>query len=130
MKLRIRFKSGEIRQPIIAETVLKTGAKIEIELAKVEGSTGEIVMNVPEESCRSVVEFLKSKNVDVTRVGETIVKDEESCVHCGACVSICPVSAISYEHDWRVKLDKSQCVQCGTCVNACPLSVIRLTDES
>jgi ferredoxin len=130
MKLRLKFGQENIRRPVLAETILETGAKIDIELARVDGSTGEIVISVPEESCRSIVSVLRKKNVDVTKLGEAITRDEDNCVHCGACVSVCPVGAIAYEHDWRVTIDKSACVQCGTCINACPVKVIRLSDKS
>lgn len=126
MKLLLRFNADIIRRPIIAETVLETGAKMEIERARVEGSVGEIVVNVPEDNCREVVNILKGKNVDVTRLDVPITRDYENCIHCGACVSVCPVDAISYEDDWRVRFSESRCVQCGTCVNACPVRVIKL----
>ncbi|CAJ36544.1 4Fe-4S binding protein [Methanocella arvoryzae] len=129
MKLRLKFNPEIIRQPIIAETILETGARIDIELARVDGTSGEIVISVPEESCRSIVSVLRKKKVDVTKLGEAIVKDDNQCVHCGACVSVCPVDAISYEHDWQVTIDKAACVQCGTCTHACPTSAIRLTDK-
>ena len=126
MKLRLTFKRGIIRRPVLAETILETGTMIDIELARVDGSAGELVISIPDENCRSIVDTLRKKNVEVTRLGETIVKDEENCIHCGACVSVCPVNAIYYEHDWRVTIDKSTCVQCGTCVPACPVRVISL----
>lgn len=129
MKLLLHFNPEIIRQPIISETILETGVKIDIELARVDGSTGEIVINVPEEGCRSVVKALRNKNVDVTKLGETITKDEDNCVHCGACISVCPVDAHSYQHDWSVRLDRSACVQCGMCVPACPVRVLRMSDR-
>ncbi|MCD1294556.1 [Fe-S]-binding protein [Methanocella sp. CWC-04] len=129
MKLLLRFNSEIIRKPIIAETVLETGVMLEIERAKVESSMGELVVNVPEENCRMVVEHLRKKMVDVTRLDVPITRDEVNCVHCGACVSVCPVGAISYEYDWRVKFDESECVQCGTCVNTCPVGVIKLPEN-
>jgi len=128
MKLLLRFSPDIIRQPIISETVIATGVRLDIERAKVEGSSGEIVINVPDAGCRSVTDFLKRHGVDVTRLGEPIAKDEENCIHCGACVSVCPVEAHQYQHDWSVKLDRAACVHCGACIIACPVRVLRLPD--
>jgi ferredoxin len=127
MKLHCRFSPEIIRAPILADTILETGVKIDIERARVDASSGEIVINVPDEGCRSVVDYLRRRHVDVTRLGEAISKDEERCVHCGACISVCPVGAHKYQLDWSVRLDTSACVQCGACITACPVSVLKLS---
>lgn len=129
MKLKCRFTPEIIRQPILADTILETGVRIDIERATVDATSGEIVINVPDQGCRSVVDYLRKHNVDVTKLGETITKDEEGCIHCGACVSVCPVDAHAYQHDWSVRLDRSACVRCGSCITACPVSVLRLSAD-
>jgi ferredoxin len=128
MKLLLKFDAGIIKKPIISETIIETGAMLDIERARVEGHQGEIIVNVPDDNCRQVVDFLQKKHVDVTRLDIPITKDEVNCVHCGACVSVCPVGANSYEYDWRVRMDEKLCVQCGACVSACPVQVIKLSD--
>lgn len=50
---------------------------------------------------------------------------EEECCGCGACLSLCPVKAIS----WKITedgfyipdVDRSVCVRCGKCDQACPV---------
>ncbi len=127
MKLLLKFNAEIIKRPIISETVLETGVMLDIERARVEGPQGEIVVNVPDDSCREVVNVLRHKQVEVTRLDVPVTKDEENCIHCGACVSVCPVGAIAYEYDWRVRMDEKLCVQCGNCVTSCPVRVLRLS---
>lgn len=129
MKIKLKFNSEIIKKPIIAETVLETGVMLEIERARVEGSMGEIIANVPDSRCKEVVRVLRGKNVDVTRLDIPINRDEDKCVDCGACVSVCPVNAISYEYDWRVRFDERTCVQCGSCVNCCPMGALKLPHD-
>jgi FAD/FMN-containing dehydrogenase/ferredoxin len=49
---------------------------------------------------------------------------EETCIHCGACVSVCPTSAnLEFQEDAdprRISTDLSRCIGCGTCVEVCP----------
>ena len=46
----------------------------------------------------------------------------DDCISCGACVSECPVEAIS-EGD-IYKIDADTCIDCGTCAGVCPSEAI------
>lgn len=47
----------------------------------------------------------------------------DDCVSCGACVSECPVDAISEGSDKYV-IDADACTDCGACAEACPSEAI------
>jgi ferredoxin len=46
-----------------------------------------------------------------------------TCIHCGACVSVCPTHA---NHEFEgadprwITTEQSRCIGCGTCVEVCP----------
>ena len=42
------------------------------------------------------------------------------CAHCGNCVQVCPVHALSMDSENRVAWNPELCVQCDTCIRACP----------
>lgn len=48
----------------------------------------------------------------------------DSCVKCGACKDVCPVSAIS-EGDPIYVIDAGTCIDCGACVGECPTGSIK-----
>ena len=55
----------------------------------------------------------------------------ESCVHCGACIDVCPLECISRDPDTGfVVVDNAECIGCGACRDACPLSAPKIVDES
>lgn len=47
----------------------------------------------------------------------------EECIVCGACISECPVEAIS-EGEEKYVIDPSKCTDCGACVEVCPTEAI------
>lgn len=49
-------------------------------------------------------------------------KISSECIKCGACVSVCPVGAIS-EGDAQYNIDE-QCIDCGSCAAVCPVGAI------
>ena len=53
----------------------------------------------------------------------------ESCVHCGACIDVCPLECISRDPDTGfVVVDNAECIGCGACRDACPLSAPKIVD--
>ena len=52
------------------------------------------------------------------------------CVHCGACMKVCPAGAITRNEAGFVVLSEDKCRGCGACAAACPLSVISVDPES
>ncbi len=58
--------------------------------------------------------------------GNTITSnlDMKMCTGCSACLSACPVDAISLKSDvwgyYRSNIDYSKCIECGKCTKVCP----------
>lgn len=48
----------------------------------------------------------------------------ESCIGCGVCVTLCPVSAITGEKTSLHEISPERCVLCDTCGKACPKGAI------
>ncbi|MDD2445482.1 MAG: 4Fe-4S binding protein [Clostridia bacterium] len=59
-------------------------------------------------------------------MGDKLMIDKSKCIACGACVSTCPVNAISFEEDGKPQIDKNKCIKCGSCVVICPTQAITI----
>lgn len=125
MKLMLHVAPGIVRQPLIASVIMETQALVNIERASIDAVTGEIVLEVEPEKCRDVKDAFERRGVRVVLLEIPVIRDEEECVHCGACVSICPTSTFHYEN-WKVIADTGRCIQCGACVTACPHRALKL----
>ena len=51
--------------------------------------------------------------------------EQERCIGCGACASICPVNAIKLVNG-HAKIDAKKCIKCGSCAQFCPVSAIKI----
>lgn len=51
------------------------------------------------------------------------VIDKDTCIGCGACEPVCPVSTISATDDGKFVIGDA-CVDCGACAAGCPVSAI------
>ena len=49
--------------------------------------------------------------------------DKETCIGCGACVDVCPVTALEMVND-KAKCDEATCIDCGACISTCPTQAI------
>jgi heterodisulfide reductase subunit A len=65
--------------------------------------------------------FLKSDFVTTSPEKAFVIGD--LCNGCGACVSVCPVNAISMQ-EGKAKIDPFQCTGCGACIPVCPQEAI------
>ena len=52
--------------------------------------------------------------------------DDSKCIGCGACASVCPFQAISWEPTGYPKVNKAACKGCGLCSVECPVSAMQL----
>ena len=126
MILRLKFDARTTRKPVISIATLETKALINILRADVGAREGEMIVEVDDEKVKEVEEVLKRYGVEVQELGEGIVKDDSKCVHCGLCISICPMEVFKFDENWRVVLDPKKCIHCGFCVRVCVTQALTL----
>ncbi len=67
------------------------------------------------------VKYLTNLGVKIQALSKDVIRDEEKCTHCGACVAICPTGALNLDKDtMKVNFDSKKCIACELCVKACP----------
>lgn len=125
MKLMLHVAPSIVRHPLIASVILETSALLNIERASIDAVSGEIVIDVLPEKCLEVKEAFERRGVKVVPLEIPVIRDENECVHCGACVSVCPTGTFRFE-DWKVMADAGKCIQCGACVSGCPQRALKL----
>lgn len=126
MKLMVTFSKKEGRKPIIAQAVRDTGVLINVERAFIDSSEGEALIDVPDDQCALVREKMEVLGATVRMLEHGISLDEDECVDCGACISVCPREVFSVSAEGMLVVDEDRCVICGKCVKACPHQALSL----
>ncbi|MHC1567657.1 MAG: 4Fe-4S binding protein [Candidatus Syntropharchaeia archaeon] len=128
MKLLLKYPFHVIKEkkPYTAEVILETGVKVNIDRAVVDAVSGEMVVDVPDETCERVIASFESKGIMVTKLLQPILLDEDRCISCGACISLCPIKVFSFDDEWKLKIEEKKCIQCKICIPACPFGALRL----
>jgi ferredoxin len=73
------------------------------------------------------IRYLSETGVRIQSLSQNVVRNEERCTHCGACITICPTDAFELETPTRqVHFHDEKCLACGLCIKACPPRAMEL----
>lgn len=75
-----------------------------------------------EENYRKGLSYLKENGVKLTPASQKVTRDEDACMHCGLCTSLCRTKALAVDlGSRRVVFDVEKCSACGMCTRVCPV---------
>jgi len=127
-KFMLGFSPAIVNEAIVYRLVKDYDLKINILRAEVREIGGRLLMEVDGKASniKEAVKYLDEAKVEVKELVNYVEKNEERCTHCGMCVSICPVEALTVDRtSWKVHYDAEKCIACGMCIDACPPGAIK-----
>jgi len=123
-KLVLRFPDKLVDRPIVSRLVKDFDLDFNILKASVTpGEEGLLVMELSGEqrNYKKGIKYLTDTGVQIQSLSQDVVRNEQRCTHCGACITICPTGAFTLEPKTRkVLFDDTKCIVCELCVKACP----------
>jgi L-aspartate semialdehyde sulfurtransferase ferredoxin len=123
------FKSSVMYKPVIYRLARDFELVFNILEAKIlPRKEGRLLLELrgEEELIDQGIKFLMDNQVVVELLKDRITRDEDLCIHCGACTGLCPTEALSLTGpDMRVSFDVNKCVACGICGLACPFGAMK-----
>ena len=73
------------------------------------------------------IDYLTKTGVRIQSLSQNVIRNEERCTHCGACMTICPTGAFELNPSTRqIKFYNEKCLACGLCIKACPPRAMEL----
>lgn len=133
-RILIRFKRNTIDKPIVYRLAKDYDLIFNILRASVYPKAESVMvleLEGSEENFERGIEYLKSKNLEIEPIEQDISRDENKCVHCGICTSVCATEALYIDRENRMKVEFNyeKCVACELCVRVCPVKAMSVYSE-
>ena len=126
----IRFKRNTIDKPVVYKLAKDYDLVFNILRANVSPKADSIMVLEIEgerENFEKGIGYLKDMGLDLEPIEQDINRDEQKCVHCGVCTSVCPPNALYIDREsMKVAFDYENCVACELCVKVCPVKAMNV----
>lgn len=131
----LSFPEAVVQQPVAYHLVKDYNWIINILRARVNPNE-----NLEEEGMLVIEAQGQAGNIDeglqyLSRIGvryeplaQDVVWNEERCIHCTACTSLCPTGALSVSRpEMLVSFDKEKCIACEACLRVCSYKALTIS---
>ncbi len=129
-KIVLRFPPRLVDQPILYYLVKDYDLQFNILKASITPKEeGILVLELSgkKNNYDEAIRFLAGAGVEVQALIKDVSRQEDRCTHCGACVTMCPVGALSVDPQTRrVNFLDSKCIACGLCIKPCPVRAMEV----
>ncbi len=128
-----RFSPDTVKKPLMSHLVREFNIDVNILNADISyGREGKLVVELEaeEKAIENGLEYTRSIGVKCSPVIKELQFNEDKCINCGSCISVCFYGALKMNQEsWELEFGPEQCVVCGLCVKACPLQLFSISRE-
>lgn len=128
MKAWLTFSPSIVNKTVISNLVKTYDIEFNILRADITPQGGKMLIEIGGTQQEQAIKFMEKEGIHLNPIKKVVKKDEEKCIDCGACISLCPVKAICPARDWTVEVDNELCIGCGFCTYSCPTRAIKVTE--
>ncbi|MBI5458781.1 4Fe-4S dicluster domain-containing protein [Methanobacterium sp.] len=128
MKAWLKFSPSIVNKTVISDLIKNFDVTFNILKADITPKGGKMLIEISGSEAEEGIKYMEKEGIQLNPIKKVVKKDEEKCIDCGECISLCPVDAIKMEEDWTVELDNQKCIGCGFCTTSCPTKAIKIAD--
>lgn len=129
-RIVLHFPRRLVDQPIVCQLVKEYNLDFNILKASITpDDEGLMVLELrgKQADFDKGISYLTKTGLNIQPLSQNVLRNEERCTHCGACVAICPADAFELDPITRiVNFRDEKCLVCGICLTACPPRAMEL----
>lgn len=128
-RIVLEFPPAQIQTPITY--ILAKEYDIASNILRAEISpeeSGKLVMEMEgyADQIELAIKRIKSFGIELTEIAIKVSFNMDSCIHCGACISVCLAGALKFDDNYHLQFIEPKCTVCEMCVPACPVDVVNI----
>ncbi|AUB56638.1 MULTISPECIES: 4Fe-4S dicluster domain-containing protein [Methanobacterium] len=128
MKAWLKFSPTIVNKTVISDLIKNYDVTFNIHKANITPKGGKMLIEISGSEAEEGIKYMEKEGIQLNPIKKVVKKDEDKCMDCGECISLCPVEAIKMGEDWTVELDNQKCIGCGFCTTSCPTKAIKIAD--
>jgi L-aspartate semialdehyde sulfurtransferase ferredoxin len=126
----LHFPPRIVEKPLINNLIKNYDLSFNILKASIiPNQEGYVVLELSgdQEKYDEGIKYITSNGVKIEALSHSVLRNEDRCTQCGACITVCPTKAFTLDLTSRkVSFDNNRCVACGLCIKACPPRAMEL----
>ena len=119
-----------VDQPIISRLVKDYDLMVNIMRARITPKEqGRLTLEITGKraALEAGIEYLKEMGVEIQPMAQDVRRHEDRCIHCTACISICPTKALEIDRaKMEVSFKRDRCIACELCIPVCPYRAMEI----
>ena len=129
-KIVLHFSRRLVDQPIVSQLTKTYNLDFNILKASItQEKEGLMVLELTgsTENYDKGIQYLLNSGVKVQSMGSNVMRNEDKCTNCGACLTFCPADAFELNSkNMTVNFIEEKCIACEVCLKACPPRAMEL----
>lgn len=128
MRAWLTFNAKLANKGVLYDVAKNYDAHINILRADISSHGGKMLLEINGAQEEEFIQKIGEAGINISSVRRVLKKDDDKCVDCGGCLTLCPVDAISFSDEWEILVDEKTCIACGACAKSCPAKALRIIE--